>query len=306
MTSRQAKLQEDTAVSRTKCNTLIRCRHGLTLPLALRGRARLHHADDRPMAQAAPDRLPATASTPLNQPRSPSQYHHDCHLRCDSRRASGQTATAIAARLRKLQPHTAAFLVVTELLRQGWSPQQIQGRLRERYPDDPAYNVSHETIYTAIYATPRGELRKELIRCLRQSHDGRRKRSQGEDRRGSLPDMVSIHERPSEVEDRLIHRYWEADLIKGAGNRSAVATLVERSSRLVMLAKMPDASAASALEALTAMLNCIPEPALRQTLTYDQGREMSRHKELTEHTGGFSLPTRTAPSSVVAMRTPTA
>ncbi len=188
-------------------------------------------------------------------------------------------------RPRKLQPHSAVFIVVADLLRQGWSPQQIQGRLRERYPDDSDYHVSHETIYAAIYATPRGELRKDLIRCLRQGHDGRRKRSQGEDRCGRLPDMVSIHERPPEVEGRLIPGHWEADLIKGAGNRSAVATLVERTSRLVMLARMPDASAASALEALPAMLNRIPEPSLRQTLTYDQGREMSRHKELTARTG---------------------
>ena len=87
------------------------------------------------------------------------------------------------------------------------------------------------------------------------------------------------------MEGRLVPGYREADLIKGAGNRSAVATLVERTSRLVMLARMPDASAASALEALTAMLNRIPEPSLRQTLTYDQGREMSRQKELTARTG---------------------
>ena len=94
--------------------------------------------------------------------------------------------------------------------------------------------------------------------------------------------MVSIHERPPEVEGGLIPGHWEADLIKGAGNRSAVATLVERTSRLVLLARMPDASAASAL---AAMLNRIPEPSLRQTLTYDQGREMCRHKELTARTG---------------------
>jgi len=78
-------------------------------------------------------------------------------------------------------------------LRQGWSPQQIQGRLHERYLDDPDYHVSNETIYAAIYATPGGELRNELIRCLRQEHDGRRKCSQGDDRRGRLPGMVSIH-----------------------------------------------------------------------------------------------------------------
>ena len=221
--------------------------------------------------------------------RSPSSISREVQRNATASNTYDAVAAGRNARLRlykprrprKLLPHNAAFLVVTDLLRQGWSPQQIQGRLRERYPDDPAFHVSHETIYAAIYAMPRGELRKDLIRCLRQGHDGRRKRSQGEDRRGRIPEMVSIHERPPEVEDRLIPGHWEADLIKGAGNRSAVATLVERTSRLVLLAKMPDASAASTLEAL----NRISEPVLRQTLTYDQGKEMSRHKELSERTG---------------------
>ncbi len=185
----------------------------------------------------------------------------------------------------KLQMGTRLFYVVEHELREGWSPQQIAGRLRATFPHDSARHVSHETIYAAIYAIPRGQLRKDLIQCLRQGHDGRRRRSQGQDRRGQLPDMVSIHDRPADIEDRLIPGHWEADLIKGAGNRSAVATLVERTSRLVLLAKMPDASALSALDAFSTALNRIHEPQLRQTMTYDQGREMSRHKELTIRTG---------------------
>lgn len=191
----------------------------------------------------------------------------------------------IARRPLKLQANTVLLGVVQHCLKEGWSPQQISGRLKDSFPDEPEGRVSHETIYTTIYAMPRGALRKELISYLRKGHQGRRARSQGMDRRGCLPEMVSIHDRPPEVEDRLIPGHWEADLIKGAGNRSAVATLVERTSRLVVLAKMPDASAASALEAFSMALNRIDEPQLRLTFTYDQGREMSRHRELTERTG---------------------
>ncbi|MEC5218562.1 IS30 family transposase [Actimicrobium sp. GrIS 1.19] len=152
------------------------------------------------------------------------------------------------------------------------------------YPDDPHLRVSHETIYTALYAMPRGELRRDLIACLRQGNDARRPRSRGTDRRGSIPEMQSLHIRPPEVADRLIPGHWEADLIKGAFNRSAVGTLVERTTRLVILARMPDASAASALAGFTAALNRVAAP-LRKTMTYDQGREMSRHRELTAQTG---------------------
>ena len=103
-------------------------------------------------------------------------------------------------------------------------------------------------------------------------------------RRGQLPDMLSIHVRPPAVEDRALPGHWEGDFIKGAGNRSAVGVLVERSSRLVLLAKMDDATAASALEGYTRQLNRIAAP-MRQSLTYDQGKEMARHAELTAQTG---------------------
>jgi len=115
------------------------------------------------------------------------------------------------------------------------------------YPTDPTQHVSHETIYTAIYAQPRGELRRQLIACLRHGHSTRMSRTRGTDRRGQIPDMVSIHVRPPEIEDRLLPGHWEGDFIKGAGNQSSVGVLVERTSRLVLLAKMEDATAASAL-----------------------------------------------------------
>jgi transposase, IS30 family len=144
--------------------------------------------------------------------------------------------------------------------------------------------VSHETIYTAIYALPRGELRRQIISLLRQSRSSRRPRSGGTDRRQTIPDMVSIHVRPPEVDDRLMPGHWEGDLIKGAGNRSAVGVLVERTSRLVLLARMPDSTAESALAGFTLKLRSIAKP-MRQSLTYDRGSEMVRHRELAAATG---------------------
>ncbi|NID16655.1 IS30 family transposase [Luteibacter yeojuensis] len=174
--------------------------------------------------------------------------------------------------------------VVQELLAGRWSPQQIAGILHDAFPDDHSLRVSHETIYTAIYLTPRGELRKQLIASLRQGRSTRKPRTRGTDRRGKIPDMQSIHVRPAEVEDRLIPGHWEGDLIKGAGNRSSVGTLVERTSGFVVLAKMSSASAADALESFSKALERIP-PVLRKTLTYDQGKEMSYHAALTLRTG---------------------
>lgn len=184
----------------------------------------------------------------------------------------------------KLASDSVLFGVVAQLLRWRWSPEQIAGTLRRIYPDRADLRVCHETIYTALYAMPRGELRKELIACLRHHHTSRRPRSAGLDRRGQLPDMQSLSQRPAEANDRRVPGHWEADLIKGAGNRSAVGTLVERTTRLLILAHMPDASAASALAGFTAALNQVSEP-MRKTLAYDQGREMSLHRQLTERTG---------------------
>jgi transposase, IS30 family len=187
-------------------------------------------------------------------------------------------------RSRKLAPDTVLFAVMEDYLREGWSPEQIAGMLKRAFPDDPSRTVSHETIYTALYVMPRGGLRKELIACLRHGRGGRRPRSRGQDRRGQIPDMLSLHVRPPEVEDRLVPGHWEGDLIKGARNQSSVGTLVERTSRLVLLARMTAATAESALEGFTEILNRVHAP-MRKTLTYDQGKEMSRHKDLTAATG---------------------
>jgi len=187
-------------------------------------------------------------------------------------------------RSRKLAPDTVLFCVIEDYLREGWSPEQIAGMLERAFPDDPSKTVSHETIYTTLYVMPRGGLRKELIACLRHGRGGRRPRSRGQDRRGQIPDMLSLHVRPPEVEDRLVPGHWEGDLIKGARNQSSVGTLVERTSRLVLLARMTAATAEAALESFTEILNRVHAP-MRKTLTYDQGKEMSRHKDLTAATG---------------------
>jgi len=172
-----------------------------------------------------------------------------------------------------------------ELLLRGYhSPEQISGILKRMNPDDDMLQVSHETIYTAIYAMPRGELRKELIACLRQSRKSRRPRARGNDRRGKIPNMTSIHGRPDEVDGRLVPGHWEGDLIKGARNASAIGTLVERTSLFVTLAKMDDASAEAAEKGFGFVLNRV-DAQKRLSMTYDQGREMACHEKLAEATG---------------------
>jgi IS30 family transposase len=187
----------------------------------------------------------------------------------------------------KLVAGNALFEVITPLLRQHWSPQQIAAHLTKLHPSEAAKRVSHETIYNVIYAQPRGELRKELIACLRMARAKRWPRSKGEDRRGQIADLLSIHVRPPEIEDRQFPGHWEGDLIKGKLNASAVGTLVERNTRLLMLVKLPHphpASAAHVLQAFTDKLIGIAQP-MRKTLTYDRGKEMAFHRELALATG---------------------
>ncbi len=185
---------------------------------------------------------------------------------------------------RRLRPGGALWGRVIRYLKAGYSPEQIAGTLALVHSETPSLRVSHETIYTAIYAMPRGELRTQVIGWLRFGHAKRRPRARGEDRRGRIPDMVSIHDRPPEVEERLIPGHWEGDLIKGANNRSAVGTLVERTTLFTVLSRMKDASAESALSGFSHVLNRI-EAQKRLSMTYDQGREMTEHQRLTQATG---------------------
>lgn len=161
----------------------------------------------------------------------------------------------------------------------GCSPEQIAGRLRRAYPDDMRKHLSTETIYAGLYVLPRGALRSELLAALRQARKARRSRARGADRRGQIPNMTPIATRPAEVTTRTVPGHWEGDLLKGARNGSAVGTLVERMTRLVLLARMDGTDAVSAYRGFTTKLRHVPAP-LRKTLTYDRGKEMAEHERL--------------------------
>ena len=200
------------------------------------------------------------------------------------RACAAQTLAATRAR----QPRRSRKLLdpwlwqyVRTHLAQGCSPEQIAGRLRRAYPDDMRKRLSTETIYVALYVLPRGTLRTELLAALRQARKARRPRSRGTDRRGQLLNMTPIADRPAEVASRTVPGHWEGDLIKGARNGSAVGTLVERTTRLALLARMEGTDAVSAREGFTRKLRHVPAP-LRKTLTYDQGKEMAEHERLAQ------------------------
>jgi IS30 family transposase len=173
--------------------------------------------------------------------------------------------------------------VVIEALEQWWSPEQIARRLRLEHPDDPMMWVSHETIYQSIYVQGRGELRRELARCLRSGRAERHPNGRIE-RRGRIPGIVSISERPAEIEDRAVPGHWEGDLIVGKDHCSAIATLVERTTRYVMLAKVDDQTATTVRDAITAQITQLPKH-LRRSLTWDQGPEMAQHAQFSVDTG---------------------
>ena len=164
------------------------------------------------------------------------------------------------------------------------SPQQISGGLRAMDDSDligpKLPHVSHETIYRAIYILPRGEIRKELVGLLRQRKSLRGARPKGKEKRGGLIDMISIRERP-DISGRELPGDWEGDLIKGAGNASAIGTLIERKSRLTILVKMKDCSSRAALAGFSRELGKVPQ-AMRKSLAYDQGKEMALHNDLAK------------------------
>ena len=187
---------------------------------------------------------------------------------------------------RRLQARPVLLAVVLTGLEARHSPEQIAGRLRQDFPDDPEMWVSHETIYQAVYVQPRGELAREVKSALRTGRIKRKPQGRNStDGRGKLRDMVNISERPAEVDDRAIPGHWEGDLIIGANSASAIGTLVERTTGLVMLLHLPgDHTAATVAAAMTAKIPEIPEIMWR-SLTWDQGSEMALHAEITQATG---------------------
>jgi transposase, IS30 family len=173
---------------------------------------------------------------------------------------------------------------VTQWLQDWWSPQQIASRLRMEFADDPMMQVSHETIYQALFVQGRGELRRELARCLRTGRVKRRARRRVENT-GQLRDMVMISDRPPEANDRAVPGHWEGDLLIGADCRSAVGTLVERTSRYVMLLHLPHGRGADGVDqAMRQAIKTLPDQ-LRRSITWDQGKEMAHHARFTIATG---------------------
>ena len=176
--------------------------------------------------------------------------------------------------------------LVSERLREDYSPEQIAGWLRLQYPDNEAMRVSHETIYRALYVQARGTLRRELTRHLRTGRGRRFARSQSSKRQGQgkIPGMVMITERPPEVEDRAVPGHWEGDLLMG-GRTNAIATLVEPSTRYCQLVALPEGSGAvEVAEALKASITTLPAQ-LRRSLTWDQGSEMAEHRLFSVEAG---------------------
>jgi len=181
----------------------------------------------------------------------------------------------------KLALHPCLRLAVERKLRHNWAPQQIAGWLKRRYPDNEAYHVSHETIYRSLFVQARGVLKKELMKHLRTGRSIRRSRhaTAKADRRGQIPDMVPIRERPASVEDRAVPGHWEGDLVAGSNN-SYMATLVERHTRYVMLAKVPSRDTETVINALIKQANKLPRELYR-SLTWDRGKELTDHKRFT-------------------------
>lgn len=186
---------------------------------------------------------------------------------------------------RKLANNGHLRLVVHKKLHLRWSPEQIANYLKQEYPEDENMQVSHEAIYTYLYALPKGQLKKELLICLRRERKYRRKRNRLNKRGLERPieDMLSIEERPQGVADRIIPGHWEGDLITGKYSRSHLGTLVERTTRATILVPLKNKSAEVVRDSFAKEIKKLPKQ-MRLTLTYDQGREMTEHKLFTKDT----------------------
>jgi IS30 family transposase len=228
------------------------------------------------------ERSPSTVTREIWRNRGKSSYR--------AFSASQRAKTAAASRKigkSKIAKQDRLRRYVIEKLKEAWSPKEISERIRIEYPKDTAMTISHEAIYRYIYVLPRGELKKMLIKALRQEHKYRRvqKRGQAEGNRGKIANMLSIEERPAEVADRTVPGHWEGDLILGKYKRSALGTLVERTTRYTILVPIRDQKDAfNVREAYTEAFKAVPEQ-LKKTMTYDQGKEMSQHEQLTIDTG---------------------
>jgi len=222
--------------------------------------------------------------------RSPSTLSRECrrvgmtqrrYWICDAQKEAF-SKTRQSKKPRKLTTNPTLYTYVEKRLRQKWSPEQIARRIRIEYPNDQTMRICHETIYQHLYVLPRGELKRELIRCLRQKPHFRKRRliTQTHQRRGPVQEMISIVERPKEVADRSVPGHWEGDLLIGKDRSSMLGTLVERQTRLVLLVPLRQKDATTVRVAFSKAIQRLPTQ-LAKTLTYDQGAEMAEHKKFT-------------------------
>ena len=172
---------------------------------------------------------------------------------------------------------------IYEKLKIEWSPEEIANRIKTDYPQDKDMRISHETIYQHIYCLPRGQLKSELMKGLRQERKMRQPRRYAHYRKQRIQDIISISERPKEVEKRIVPGHWEGDLIVGKNHQSALGTLVERTTRLTLLVPLKAKDAFSVREAMVKAFKRVPSQ-FKKTLTYDRGMEMSQHKLFTKET----------------------
>jgi IS30 family transposase len=233
-------------------------------------------------------RSPSTISRELAR-NSPSQ---GTRLRSKRERAyrAGLAQSKADERARRLKPLkiTSEPRLLAEVksgLGKHWSPEQISYRMRVDFPDDEVMRVSPETIYKSLYVQGRGELKRELVKALRTGRALRKPHRTSAERRGRIPDMVNISQRPAEAADRAVPGHWEGDLIIGKNGASAIGTLVERTSRATLLLHLPDTHGAGEVrDAMTAKITLLPED-LTKTLTWDQGLEMAQHARFSVDTG---------------------
>lgn len=193
----------------------------------------------------------------------------------ENRRKSG--------RKKKIETNLRLKNYVYEHLRGEWSPEEIANRVKRDYSQDKTMRISHEAIYQHLYCLPRGRLKVELMRGLRQERKMRQPRKYAHCRRQRIQDIISISERPKEVEGRIVPGHWEGDLIVGKNHASVLGTLVERTTRLALLVPLKNKDAFAVREGMARAFKRVPMQ-FRKTLTYDRGLEMSQHKLFTAET----------------------
>lgn len=230
-------------------------------------------------------RAPSTVSREV-QRNSGREARSEYRAFSAGRRAAMRAASRHVGKSRLAQEERLRCYVLAGLT-QEWSPREIQERLKKEYPLDMTMRISHEAIYRYIYVLPRGELRKTLIKALRQEHKYRRKKEHAniQGNRGKIADMLSIEERPKEVADRSVPGHWEGDILVGLHRKTALGTLVERTTRYTLLVPLgKNKGAAAVRKAYARTFRSLPAE-LKKTLTYDQGKEMLEHKRFTIDTG---------------------